>query len=300
VQAFGLVSRPSADVVLPFAGTAAELRAALERLERLELRAGDTATLVDNTPGSDPLPARATTAAGSDALRVLAAPEVRSSYFARERGAAGGSAEWIVFVDADTRFGPDLLDRLLDPPPAGGVGVVAGGVADEVVADTAVARSLLRREAMSQSAVTGRDRPYALTAHCAVRRSAYEQVGGFDTTVRSGGDADLCFRLAGAGWALEERAGAVVLHAARSSLRAAVRQVARHGSGAAWVDRRHPGTFPARRPAGLLAWSARRLATAAACAARGDRDGALDASLDPLLTWAFEAGRRIPNRAPRG
>jgi hypothetical protein len=295
VQAFGLVPRPSADVVLPFAGTPAELREALGRLERLELREGDTATLVDNRRG-----VTADTAASPGRPRVLAAPEVRSSYFARDRGAAGGSAEWIVFVDADARFGPDLLDRLLDPPPAAGIGVVAGAVADEVVADTAVARSLLRREAMSQRAVTGRDRPYALTAHCAIRRSAYEQAGGFDTTVRSGGDADLCFRLAGAGWALEERAGAIVHHAARSSLRAAVRQVARHGSGAAWVEARHPGTFPARRPAGLLRWSAGRLAAAAGCAVRGDREGALDASLDPLLTWAFEAGRRIPNRARRG
>jgi hypothetical protein len=28
----------------------------------------------------------------------------------------------------------------------------------------------------------------------------------------------------------------------------------------------------------------------------GDRDGALDALLDAVLTWAFEAGRRFPNR----
>jgi Glycosyl transferase family group 2 len=278
------VPRPTADVVLPFAGSDAALRTALDRLAALDLRAGDTVTLVDNRPGAQP---RET--AG---VRVVAAREMRSSYFARHAGAVLGAAEWLVFVDADVRFGTDLLDRLLDPPPAAGVGVVAGGIVDELVTDTAVARALVRREAMSQRSVTRRERPYALTAHCAVRRAAYEQAGGFETGVRSGGDADLCFRLADAGWALEERADAVVHHAARPTLRAAMRQVARHGSGAAWVEERHPGTFPARSLPGLARWSARRLASAA----RGDGDAALDA----LLTCAFEAGRRIPNRAPRG
>ena len=276
--------RPTADVVLPFAGSEAALRTALDRLGSLDLREGDTATLVDNRPGAQPREAVG--------VRVLAAREVRSSYFARHAGAVLGSAEWLVFVDADVRFGPDLLDRLLDPAPAAEVGVVAGGVVDEVVTDTALARALVRREAMSQRSVTRRERPYALTAHCAVRRAAYEQAGGFATGVRSGGDADLCFRLADTGWALEERAGAVVRHAARPTLRAAVRQIARHGAGAAWVEGRHPGTFPARSLPGLARWSAGRLAAAA----RGDGDAALDA----LLTWAFETGRLIPNRARRG
>jgi GT2 family glycosyltransferase len=278
------VPRPSADVVLPFAGSEPALRTALDRLAALDLREGDTATLVDNRGH--------VTSSGRSGVNLIAAQEVRSSYFARHAGAVLGSAEWLVFVDADVRFGPDLVDRLLDPPPAAAVGVVAGGVVDELVADTAVARALVRREAMSQRAVTQRERPYAITAHCAVRRSAYEQVGGFATGVRSGGDADLCFRLADAGWAFEERADAVVHHATRSTLRAVVQQVARHGSGAAWVERRHPGTFPARSLPGLARWSAGRLAAAA----RGDGDAALDA----LLTCAFEAGRRIPNRARRG
>jgi GT2 family glycosyltransferase len=132
-----------------------------------------------------------------------------------------------------------------------------------------------------------------------VRRAAYEQAGGFATDVRSGGDADLCFRLQDAGWRLEERADAVVHHAARASLRAAVRQIARHGSGAAWVELRHPGTFPPRRPLGLARWSAARLVAAAASGARGDRQEALDRALDPVLTWAYEAGRKVDNRAPR-
>jgi hypothetical protein len=268
--------RPSADVVVPFAGTDAALADVRARVAALTLREGDSARVVDNR-----------------------AQPVASSYAARNAGAAAGTAEWIVFLDADVRFGPDLLDRLLDPPPAADVGILAGGIVDEVVADTPVARALARREAMSQRVVTDRDRPYAQTAHCAVRRSAFAAAGGFAGDIRSGGDADLCLRLADAGWRLEARHDVAVRHEARATLPAAVRQLARHGSGAAWVDARHPGALPARRPLGLAVWGLRRLAAAARSTAGGDRDGALDAGLDAVLTWAFEAGRLLPNRARR-
>jgi GT2 family glycosyltransferase len=268
------MSRPSADVVVPFAGSDAELRAVRAHFATLALRPGDSVTVHDNR--DDP---------------------VRSSYVARNAGAARGTAEWLVFLDADVRCDPDLLDRLLagvDP----GVGVIAGGIEDAVVVDTPVARALARRGAMSQRVVTDRDRPYAQTAHCAVRRAAFEAVGGF-ASVRSGGDADLVLRIVAAGWGFTARHDVAVRHAARPTLRAALRQLARHGSGAAWVERRHPGTLPARRPLGLAWWGLRRLAAAARAAARRDRDAAWDAALDALLTWAFEAGRAVPNRAAR-
>ena len=268
--------RPSADVVVPFAGSDNELREVRERIAALHLRDGDTARVVDNRD-----------------------QPVRSSYFARNAGAAAGEAEWLVFVDADVRFDADLLDRLLDPPPADDVGVIAGGIEDEVVVDTPVARALRRRHAMDQRVATDRDRPFAQTAHCAVRRAAFEAVGGFAQDIRSGGDADLCLRLSDAGWRLHPRHDVAARHEARATLRAVVRQVARHGSGAAWVERRHPGAMPRRLSPGWAAWTLRRAAAAVAALARRDRDAALDAALDVVLGWAFETGRFMPNRARR-
>lgn len=268
--------RPSADVVVPFAGSDAQLREVRARVAALTLREGDSARVVDNRE-----------------------QPVRSSYYARNAGAAAGSAEWLVFLDADVRFDADLLDRLLDPAPAGDVGVIAGGIVDEVVADTAVARALRRRGAMDQRVATDRTRPFAQTAHCAVRRMAFEAVGGFADAVRSGGDADLCFCLAQAGWRLEARHDVAVRHEARATLGAVVRQVARHGAGAAWVDRRHPGVMPRRLSPGWALWTLRRLGAAGAALARRDRDAAVDAALDAVLGWAFEIGRLMPNRARR-
>jgi GT2 family glycosyltransferase len=70
------------------------------------------------------------------------------------------------------------------------------------------------------------------------------------------------------------------------------------GAGAAWLNERHPGSFPARRLPGLAAWSVVSVARACACALGGRRDDAIVRALDPLTVWAFELGRRLPNDAP--
>ena len=73
-------------------------------------------------------------------------------------------------------------------------------------------------------------------------------------------------------------------------------QKARHGSGAAWLERRHRGTFPRRRVAGLMAWSAR--VSLGAVRGRGlGPGGRATAIVDVLAVWAFELGRLIPNGA---
>src|SRR3712207_3115704 len=94
--------RPAVDVVVPFRGSADERRRLLETMGALELRDGDTLTIVDNDPVAPP-------ELGRDP-RVVHAPELQTSYFARNRGAERGRAEWIVFLDADVLPQPGLLD----------------------------------------------------------------------------------------------------------------------------------------------------------------------------------------------
>ena len=78
--------------------------------------------VVDNTPG------RAARAERSHA------PEIHTPGYARNRGAAEGSAEWLVFIDADVTPAPDLLDRYFEPAAGGGARRCwPGGIADEPV-----------------------------------------------------------------------------------------------------------------------------------------------------------------------
>ncbi|MDQ5808328.1 MAG: glycosyltransferase, partial [Actinomycetota bacterium] len=208
-----MTARPAADVVIPFGGRAIE--PVLARAAALEVREGDTVTVVDNRAPSGAAPRRG---AGGAPVRVVEAAALHTSYFARNAGARAGSAPWIVFVDADVEPPADLLDRLLLPSPAERVGVVAAEVEDEEPepgAPLAVRYARLSR-AMSQRGNV--DLGFVATACCAVRREAFEAAGGFREDVRSGGDADLCLRLRDAGWAIELRDDVVVRHRSRRAL----------------------------------------------------------------------------------
>ena len=104
---------------------------------------------------------------------------------------------------------------------------------------------------MSQEITLADDQwAFAQTANAAVRRKAFEQVGGFEAGVRSGGDADLCFRIRAAGWDLERREQAAVVHRNRQTVPRMLAQRARHGAGAAWLSERWPGALPRAALAG--------------------------------------------------
>jgi hypothetical protein len=282
------LSRPAVDIVVPFAGSDAALDDLMRRLEVIQLGPGDTLTVVDNRPDSR-----------GRGDNVVAAPDQQSSYHARNRGAARGRAPWLLFIDADVDPSPDILDRYFDPPPADDVGLLAGGVQDAALSDnpTRAERYAVDAEQMSQTR-TLRAGPwaYAQTANAAVRREAFEQVGGFTEGIRSGGDADLCFRLRVAGWRLDSREHAGVIHHNRAGTRAFLRQKARHGAGAAWLNGVYPGSFPPRDRRLWLRRLLRELKMSAFLVARGRRDEAADLLFPTLTVWAFELGRLLPNK----
>ena len=128
---------------------------------------------------------------------------------------------------------------------------------------------------------------------------AFAEVGGFDPEARTAEDADLCFRLAAAGWGIEHRPGAQVAHSSRTTVRAWVGQLLRHGAGAAWLQRRYPGALPAP---GFVALTRRLLSgfrDAAGGLIGGDRDAVAFALLDVVGALAFESGRLLPNTPRR-
>jgi len=279
--------------VLPFRGSEERLALVLDRLGGLELEPGDTVTVADNRPG-------ARDRDGQGRVRVLGAGGLQTSYYARNRAVAQGTAPWLVFLDSDVLPPPDLLARYFEPTPGDRVGLLAGAVLDEEPPEddsTPAARYAWLKSSMSQEITLADERfAFAQTANAAVRRVAFEQVGGFEERVRSGGDADLCFRVRAAGWALERRDHAAVVHRNRQTIPRMLAQRARHGAGAAWLSQRWPGALPRRRWPGLAWWGVNRAAAGAIAVARGDRDAALLGLLDGPAVWAFELGRLIPNR----
>jgi len=260
-----VAARPPVDVVVPFRGDPADR----PRLDGLELQEGDTLVVEHNhvSPG-----------------------------YGRNRGAARGSGEWLVFLDADVEPAPDLLDRYFDPAPEAGTGLLAGAVEDPP-GTSAAARYAHRRGLMSQDNTLAWGRwAFAQTANAAVRRSAFEEVGGFREDIRAAEDADLAYRLRAAGWGLERRDGARAAHVPRATVRALLRQRMTHGAGGAWLDRAYPGSVPRKRWPGFVWWMARFAAAGLVRAARErDRDQALVAVLEPLDNLAYELGRSRDN-----
>jgi len=235
-------ARPAVDVVLPFRGSGEQLEQVVARLATLDVRAGDTLTVADNRP-------RAVDGRRGRVL-IVGAGERRTSYHARNRGAAGGAAPWLVFLDADVLPPPDLLDRYFAREVGEGVGILAGAVVDEPAPEgaTAAERYAWLKSSMSQEiTLADGDWAFAQTANAAVRRAAFHQVGGFEQGVRSGGDADLCFRVRAAGWTLERREEAAAVHRNRATVPRMLAQRARHGAGAAWLAARWPGARSPRR-----------------------------------------------------
>src|SRR5579875_1297410 len=176
---------PTASLIVPFAGDRGELEQLLAALAALRTRPGDELIVADN---------RASGAVSGDhgPVRVIAAAGLRSPGFARNRAAAVAGGEWLVMIDADTRPRPDLLQRYFDPPPGASVGILVGGIDDLARRGGAVAEHLLARGHMRQEMTLARGRwRYGQSANLAVRRAAFQAVGGFAERARAGEDADL-------------------------------------------------------------------------------------------------------------
>ena len=292
-----VVNRIPVDIVVPFFGSDASLRSLVARLAVLSVGPEDSLTVVDNRSSVD----RSERAV--DGVRVIPAPERQSSYYARNVGARAGTAEWIVFLDADVEPAADLVERYADANPGPRTGLLGGAIVDGPPLDggtsSIAARYAMLRGSMDQHNTLGAGPwAYVQTANCGVRRAAFEQVGGFRDNVRSGADADLGFRLRAAGWAIEP-CSARVVHRSRPNVKRMLAQRARHGSGAAWLNRVHPGSFPPTRWSGLAVFALRGIATAGRDLAAGRKDEALLAYMEPLSAWAFELGRSIPNESDR-
>jgi len=282
--------RPAVSVVVPFLGDrdgAGRLGAALAELR---LRPGDELIVADNTATGV---ARSRLAPG---VEVVRAPAERSSYHARNAGARRARNEWILFIDADCRPAPGLLDAYFTRPVDEGAGAIAGTIAAAGRQRTLVARYVRSRRFFDQSDGLHTHGGGAATANLLLRRSAFEALGGFVEGIRSAGDVDLTWRLQAAGWKLERRPEAIVRHRHREQLASLMGAVARYAAGSRWLNQRYPGAssrWPVRQ---ALVDAARDCVV---LALRGNREEAAFRAIDGVGLIAHNIGYLSSNAAPR-
>jgi len=218
------VHRPPVSVIVPFHGDELAASATMRALRALELRDGDELLVADNTPGG------VLAERYEEGFRTAV---TRQPYSARNEAAARAANDWLLFTDADCRPRADLLDAYFEPAPGDHVGALAGEItaADEGRPTLAQRYAADRRLLSSELFLAHPYKPMGVTANLLVRRTAFDAVGAFAEGIRSGGDADLCWRLQDAGWSIEHRPLAIVAHEHRATVRALLRQSARTAAG---------------------------------------------------------------------
>jgi GT2 family glycosyltransferase len=225
--------------VVPFAGDEQAAKVALELLRGLQTQPDDELILADNCG------IVAGRVGGSEVVTVIQASGERSPAHARNVGAADASGEWILFLDADVQAPGDLLARFFADPIGERVGAITGDIRGIGSARTLAARYGASRNFLGQrSHVRNQYRPRASSANLLVRRTAFEQAGGYVEGIRAAEDTDFTWRLQDLGWTLDFRPEAVVGHEYRSSLRDLRHQWRGYAAGAAWLAGRYPGFKP--------------------------------------------------------
>jgi GT2 family glycosyltransferase len=180
-----------------------------------------------------------------DGVRIIRAARERSSYHARNAGAACARGDWILFLDADCTPQPGLLGAYFAHSIGDDCGALAGQILGDPGQGSFAARYARSRKLFDHAeGLIKAEGGGAAAGNLMVRRAAFERIGGFAEGIRSGGDLDLCRRLAADGWRLAFRPSALVHHRHRETLPSLLGALARYGAGASWLNRRYPGTSP--------------------------------------------------------
>ena len=195
----------------------------------------------------------------------------------RNAGAAAlPPVDVVGFVDADCEVAPAWLSA----------GLSALEDADLVGARTdapADAPWVARRWAAVE-ATRAHDASRVWSQHLLVRRSVFEQLGGFDESLPTGEDADLSARVVAAGGRVRlVPAMSVVHHGFPRDLRGFLRRELWHTRAPGWFDRMAPGS----RALVLVAAAWAGVGAAAAIVAAGGRTR-------PVATWLGASAAAVP------
>lgn len=138
------------------------------------------------------------------------------SYAARNLAVDAVHSPLLAFTDADCRPRPQWLAELIAQAAADDCrSLVAGGVVMEPQDWNAMTPSEVFDVVMGLPQQRYVSHGYAVTANLLIPAQAFRQVGPFDASRFSGGDAEFCRRAVSSGWRLRYCAAAEVVHPAR-------------------------------------------------------------------------------------
>lgn len=179
-------------------------------------------------------------------VRILRNARSKGPAAARNAGLAVCKTDLVAFLDSDVvpRRGwlEALLGHFCDPAVAlVAPRIIALEKSDSVVARYEAVRSSLDLGLREAPVIPFGTVSYVPSAAIICRRSTLLDVGGFDESLASGEDVDLCWRLNEAGARLRYEPIAMVAHDHRTELRKWFARKSFYGGSAAPLTIRHPG-----------------------------------------------------------
>lgn len=179
-------------------------------------------------------------------VQILRHSRSKGPAAARNTGMAACQTDFVAFLDSDVvpRRGwlEALLGHFCDPAVALVAPRIVGlGQPDNLVSRYEAVRSSLDLGLREAPVVPYGTVSYVPSAAIICRRSVLKEVGGFDETLTSGEDVDLCWRLVESGARLRYEPIALVAHEHRTELREWLSRKAFYGQAAAPLTTRHRG-----------------------------------------------------------
>ncbi|PQE00232.1 mycofactocin system glycosyltransferase [Mycobacterium sp. EPG1] len=179
-------------------------------------------------------------------VRIVRIPRSKGPAAARNAGLAVCTTDFVAFLDSDVVPRKGWLEALLGHFCDPAVSLVAPRIvgleqSDNVVARYEAVRSSLDLGLREAPVIPFGSVSYVPSAAIICRRGALLDIGGFDETLTSGEDVDLCWRLNESGARLRYEPIATVAHDHRTELRKWFARKSFYGASAAPLTIRHPG-----------------------------------------------------------
>jgi GT2 family glycosyltransferase/LmbE family N-acetylglucosaminyl deacetylase len=239
---------PKVSVVVAAHNAAQTLEDCLSSLEKL--RYPDYEVIVVNDGSRDATEA----IAGRFPVRCICTPNQGVSA-ARNVGMRAATGEIVAYLDSDARADPDWLHYLAvtfmksDVAGVGGPNIIPPE-------DDWVAQCVYRSPGgPTQVMLNDQHAEHIPGCNMSFRRSALEDIGGFDPRFRmAADDVDICWRLMDAGYQIGFSPSAVVWHHRRPSVKAYWRQQVGYGISESILEWKSPNKF---NPWGHTLWAGR-------------------------------------------
>lgn len=220
-------------VVVPYYNEAKKLPALLKSINDLDFDKSKVEFIFvsnNSTDESDSL-------VRSAGHQLELANRLSSSYYARNIGLSAASGEYVVFVDADCILEKNILKayaKHIENNKDSGPKIYAGDIQPAVKSGSLVETYSAERRVLNQkSAATGwAYKPFAQTANAMFARRDLIRVYGFNENMTSGGDAEICWRLAEKfGHQVVHCEDAIVYHQHRETVEDFINQFMKYGRG---------------------------------------------------------------------